>query len=625
MIKFDKTRPVFLFSLLFWTGYFTMAMAQNPQLAMHYYNRGEFEKAESIFQELVQKQPQNSVYFEKLMDSQIQLQKYDEALSSLQERIRRFPGDPVNHFLKGNLFELKKDQEKADESFQRAVDIAAQNPSTIARLAQEFQEKNKFEWALEAYLSSAEDGKVHPSFTLPVATLYYRLGKYTEMIDSYLDAVEYKPESASFVLNYFQRYLPEEYLDDLKRKVIRRLQSSSSESFNEILAWAYIQDNDFAMAYRQLRSIDKRKQENGYRVFRLGENALLADQYKDAIRIFDYIIDEKGKNSPYYYKSHESVLKAKRADIVQRNEENHLNEMTALAEEYLHLADSLGYNRFTAPMIKDLAEIQAFELHDYASAVETLEKVVQINNLNTNFKSESKILLADIYLSTGDRWEATLLYSQVDKAHKEDEIGQMARFKNAKLSYYMGDFQWAQKQFDILRVATSRLISNDAIDMNVFIIDNMGLDTTDQHLREYAAADFHYFKNENQKAFQKLDSLRNRLSDDHNLQDDIIYLEAKIHSDLQEYEKAIEKYQQIVDFYPEGIWADNALYEMGNLYLNKLLEPEKAMDAFEHLFMDFSNSILAVEARKNFRSLREKMSQSEAHKEERNIDADSAQ
>lgn len=624
MMKIDKVLQCLLFSL-FLTSFSSLALAQNPQLAMHYYNRGEFEKAESIFKELTQKQPQNSVYFEKLMDSQIQLQKYDEALSSLQERIQRFPRDPVNHFLKGNLFELKKDQERADESFKKAIEIAAQEPSTIARLAQEFQEKNKFEWALEAYLASSEDGKVHPSFTLPIATLYYRLGKYNEMIDSYLDAVEYKPESASFVLNYFQRYLPEDHLEDLKRKVIRRLQSSSSESFNEILAWAYIQDNDFAMAYRQLRSIDKRKQENGYRVFRLGENALLADQYQDAIRIFNYIIEDKGRNSPYYFKSHESILRARRADIKLKNEEDQQDKMTDLVGEYLHLADSLGYNRFTAPMIKDLAEMQAFELHDYPASVETLEKLVKINNLNTSFLSESKILLADIYLSTGDRWEATLLYSQVDKAHKEDEIGQMARFKNAKLSYYMGDFQWAQKQFDILRVATSRLIANDAIDMNVFIIDNMGLDTTDQNLREYAAADFHYFKNENERALQKLDNLRNKLSDDHNLQDDIIFLEAKIHSDNQDYEKALEKYKQIVEFYPDGIWADNALFAMGNLYLNKLLQPEKAMEAFEHLFMEFSNSTLAVDARKNFRGLREKLNQTDIEQEEEREDTSSAQ
>src|SRR5690625_6632861 len=97
------------------------------------------------------------------MDSQIQLQKYDEALSSLQERINRFPNDPMNHLLKGNLFELKKEQDKADESFQKAVDIAAREPSTIARLAQEFQEKNKFEWALKAYQADRKSTRLNSS------------------------------------------------------------------------------------------------------------------------------------------------------------------------------------------------------------------------------------------------------------------------------------------------------------------------------------------------------------------------------------------------------------------------------------------------------------------------------
>src|SRR5690625_6020352 len=99
------------------------------------------------------------------------------------------------------------------------------------------------------------------------------------------------------------------------------------------------------MAYRQLRSIDKRKQENGHRVFRLGENALLADQYQDAIRILDYIIREKGRESPYYYKSHELTLQAKRAHINLENEQNRLDQISDLVDEYLYLADSLGYNR----------------------------------------------------------------------------------------------------------------------------------------------------------------------------------------------------------------------------------------------------------------------------------------
>jgi hypothetical protein len=65
----------------------------------------------------------------------------------------------------------------------------------------------------------------------------------------------------------------------------------------------------------------------------------------------------------------------------------------------------------------------------------------------------------------------------VDKAFKEETTGQEARFKNARLSYYNGDFQWSQAQFDVLKASTSKLISNDALDLSVFIMDNLNLDT----------------------------------------------------------------------------------------------------------------------------------------------------
>ncbi len=578
--------------------------AQNPQLAMHYYNRGEYEKAESLFSDLVSKQPENTVYFEKLMDCLTQLRNYDEALTQINQRIRKFPADPVNYYLMGNIYELKEQPDEATAAFEEAIRVSAKNPSTIARLAQEFQERGKYDYALKTYEASGKNGTLHPSFTLPMASLYYRLGDYKKMIDSYLDAVEYRPESVSFVLNYFQRYLPDDHLEDLEQKVIKKLQNSSNEGFNEILAWAYIQNDNYAMAYRQLRSIDKRKQENGYRLFKLGQNAIQADEYQDAIRIFEYIISDKGPHSPYYYSSHESILQSRNELLGQRSDPNRNTAISQLTEEYLDLVDSLGYNRLTAPLVKNIAEIQAFELHDYASAIQTLEKLIRITGINKNLLSNSKILLADIYLSTGDRWEATLLYSQVDKEHKEDETGQLARFKNAKLSYYMGDFEWAQSQFDILRAATSRLIANDAIDMNIFIIDNLGLDTTAQNLQAYATADFHHFKNEDNQALSILDSLGKALPAEHNLRDDIVYLEARILEDNQKYEEAMIKYEQVVTEFPDGIWADNSLYAIGHLYLDKLDEPEKALATFEKIFMDFDNSTFAVDARKKYRDLK---------------------
>jgi hypothetical protein len=52
----------------------------------------------------------------------------------------------------------------------------------------------------------------------------------------------------------------------------------------------------------------------------------------------------------------------------------------------------------------------------------------------------------------------------VDKEEKESPLGEEARFRNAKLSYYKGDFDWAQEQLKVLKASTSELISNDAIE-----------------------------------------------------------------------------------------------------------------------------------------------------------------
>ena len=200
-------------------------------------------------------------------------------------------------------------------------------------------------------------------------------------------------------------------------------------------------------------------------------------------------------------------------------------------------------------------------------------------------------------------WEATLLYSQVDKEFKEELLGQEARFRNAKLSYFTGDFEWAQSQFDILKASTSKFIANDALDLSIFILDNMGLDTTAVPLMYYAQAELDVFQNKFEAGLEKLDVL---LSDfpEHALEDDVYYLKANLYKKQRKYNDAIVMYQLVIDNYPEDIRADNALYELALLYDEVLLDKEKAKELYEKLFIEFSNSTFAVDARKRFRILR---------------------
>ena len=280
-----------------------------------------------------------------------------------------------------------------------------------------------------------------------------------------------------------------------------------------------------------------------------------------------------------------------------------MDELRLVEKEYESFLDEMGRNNRTANIIVELADLEAFYLKDLEKATKLLENLIGMPMIDNKVLSQAKLSLGDFNLIKGERWEATLLYSQVDKAYKDDALGHEARFKNAKLSYYFGDFDWAKAQFNVLKSSTSKLIANDAIDMDVFIMEVTGVDTSTEALAVYAQAELMIFQNRFDDAFAKLDSVR-RLYPGTELEDDVYYLKAQIYKKMRQYDKAIEAYEKILANYSDGIRADNALFEMAGLYDGPLKNKDKAKELYEKLFTDFSSSTLAVEARKRFRILR---------------------
>ena len=131
----------------------------------------------------------------------------------------------------------------------------------------------------------------------------------------------------------------------------------------------------------------------------------------------------------------------------------------------------------------------------------------------------------------------------------------------------------------------------------------MGLDSTTTALEMYAHADLMVFQNKFDEAFQTMDSLLTQFPE-HSLDDDVLYLKGQVYKKQHQWEKAASVLQQVFDNYKEDIRADNALFELAELYETHLNDIEKAKTLYETLFIDFSNSTFAVEARKRYRRLR---------------------
>ena len=581
-----------------------VASGQDSKLAQQYYQDGEFEKAAVLYQKLYDQQNKNDYYFDRYIECLLAIEQYDEVENALKKGLKEDPNNIRLYVTYGNLYERQFMEDKANEQYEKAIKKMPADQYQVTRLASAFSNLTKYDLAIQTYEVGSQLLKDKEVFSFNLAELYRRKGDIARMIENYLQSLESYPERLNTIKMQMQRNLfnPEDYTV-LQTQLYDRIQKDPNAfHYVELLQWVFVQNKDYKNALRQAKSLDKRLNENGARIFQLAQTAFLDKDYDAAITAYEYIVSEQGTSSPFYLDAKRESLRSRRFKLVEgfSYTESDLQEVEKAYEMFL---DEFGHNKTTASIVAELADLEAFYLNDLDKAIALLGEMINYPNIDIRTQAQGKLSLGDFYLMKGEVWESTLLYSQVDKTFPDDQLGHEARFRNAKLSYYNGDFQWAQAQFDVLKASTSKLIANDALDLSVFIMDNVGLDTTDRALRLYAEADLLTFQNRFDEAFGKLDSLLVAFPK-HSLDDDVIYSRAKIYSKQREYDKAVALYQQIIEKYPEEIRADNALFELAELYENQLNDIEKAMQYYEKIFMDYSGSTFSVEARKRFRKLR---------------------
>src|SRR6185436_3972308 len=183
------------------------------------------------------------------------------------------------------------------------------------------------------------------------------------------------------------------------------------------------------------------------------------------------------------------------------------SDLQNLENDYKASLAELRKSGATAPMMRGLAHLLTFYMNKTEEAIQLLDEAIALPDIKPPYQAECKLELGDALLFSGDLWESGLFYSQVDKAFKYDELGKEAKFRNARLDFYRGEFDWAKAQLDVLKSSTTQLIANDAMSLSLVISDNTAFDSTTDALTMYANADLLNFRNLKQDALLTLDTL----------------------------------------------------------------------------------------------------------------------
>lgn len=572
---------------------------QEIQIANEYLMKGQKDKALSLYTELAKKNENipsiHANYFNLLLD----LGQFKVA-EDYVERLLKRDGKLTYRLDLGVLYVRSGELAKADKHLRGIIKAQADDPYKLKSVADILAARNLTEYAIVA-LQEAR-GSNPNLFTLELANLYRMAGKRDQMVEEYLNYVTQTPANIAYVKNLMQILLtkPEE-LESLEKLLYDRVQKNqNSEVYIDLLIWVNLQQKNFYGAFVQARAYDKRFKREQSKTMEIAQIALNNQDYVNADKAFSYVIKEFA-NTENELPARLGLIRTREAKVKQSFPVNR-DSVRYLIAEYKKFIDANPGQPNSLEATVNEALLHAYYLDEKDSAVSTLTRLIANPKTSPSLKSKAKIDLGDIYLLKEEPWEATLLYSQVEKSQRETPIGSEAKLKNAKLSYFRGNFLLAQEHLDILKQATTREIANDAMELSMRIKENITFDTTGVALKEYASIELLLAQNKNDEALQRLQNFKTEQSI--TIKDDVYWLEANVRLKRGEFSQAVALLEKIVTEFGEDILSDDAYFLEGEIYERHLKNKDKAMEIYREFLNKYPGSVFAAEARKRYRTLR---------------------
>ncbi|HEX8330409.1 MAG TPA: tetratricopeptide repeat protein [Hymenobacter sp.] len=577
------------------------APVSGSALAQDYARRGEHEKVVFLFEKLSAEEQSSLSVFPVYLASLQALKRHKEAEKLAKKAVKLHPEDATYGVALGGVYSAAGENADAEKQWQKV--LSQLTPAQVLPVATEFARRELPAWTERTYLRGRALAKNDTEYAPQLIQLYTQTQNQPQVLAETLRLVAQNEKQLPFARNMLQNALREEKdFDALEKLLLTATQEHPEQaSYSELLLWLQVQRRDFSGALVQARALDRRSRSEGVRVMELASIAQQNKDYESAIEGYAYVVKEY-RGGTYGNMARQRLLQAREAQVRETYPVD-VAKVRALVGDYEQLLTELGRTPDTAPVLRNLANLYAFQLNDRAKAMTLLQEVIDMPRASDEVVDQAKVTQGDLYLLKAEPWEATLLYSQVEKSHKDSPLGYEAKLRNARLSYYAGDFKLAQSHLDILKEATTREIANDAMQLSLLIQDNTVEDTLGLGLRAYAAVEQLVFQNKIAEAIKGLDNLLEKFPG-HSLSDDTYYLKAQLQRRTGDFPGAVATLERITANPKYDVLSDDALFLLARIQEEDVKDKVKAQELYNQIITKYPGSIYVAEARKRFRKLR---------------------
>ena len=567
------------------------------------FNEAKFDSAAQVYLRLFNDEsPKNPATYLSLSRALYETQNFDR-LGLVAEKYRIDSEDPLGYIDQYWALVSKGKTKKADNLWKEIVAYSASSTEVnCSRLMQRLIRYGAFHQAKHVFVQFAPAIQTAPqNLVEQYLELYFLEDSMHKALTLSMEYLQERPSQVEDFTRFFDRQKSKDGFYNLFKQELFTYTSQHPEvSFTlHVLIWLEQIHGNFGEAARFGLMLARRSSDFTPNLLTLAQDAFNNDALHQCLDLCDFVLTSDYISA---FGGKAAQLKLSTQKRLLEKGDNDAVDLNYLEKALLDLAK----NNEASPSIQteailEYCSIQIKYRQDINSTVAFLDSLIQSNSLKRKNLNRIKLLYGEALTMQGKPWKALIVYTQVDHDDGDGILGEEARFKKAELSYYEGEFEWAQAQLNILKGATSELIANNAIQLSVFITDNLGLDSNTDAMMGYAAIELLVAQHRLNEAITSLNAWE-QVYDEHVLMDNALVMRAEIYEKQRNPEAAIRTYNRLLERFGSSILCDNVHWALAELY-QKREEHERVKEHCLAILTEFPDSRLVNSARELYRKL----------------------
>ncbi|MFU8811651.1 MAG: tetratricopeptide repeat protein [Balneolaceae bacterium] len=446
--------------------------ARDYQLANRLMQQQKFDEALPLLESLYQQHPQTFVFFDRLTETMVRLERTSDAIELSEHHLASYPAQPAYSIRLAELYHMDGQRQQALDTWHAVLQQEAANMQIIYNVGSSMSDRREYLEAAEVFEQARERFGDQQLFKTELASNYMQAGLFEKAVRQFYEIVEASPDQMSQVQQQFLRMRdPQLYeiaaleLEDFLLEL--DYQHPAYAQLYQLLSWILLENEEFRRAFVFARQYESRTGMLNYSLYSLAARLQSARQFELARDAYGYYVES---NSSIKQRAMEEIARTNLlwARYLQENSLGSGPQRDSLITEAYELNSRLLNEGRLGNRESRILEMQTELALDYFKnrdmAEQWVQRMKQRPEEATTYYAEGRLALFD-----GDHVMARQAFSRADRQSQESAFSDKVRFFLSLNDFIAGDFEFADVQLRSLERRHSSLYANDAIQLKLWI------------------------------------------------------------------------------------------------------------------------------------------------------------